>query len=450
MKKSLKTLIVALPLAIGAVTGGNYFWQAHQARAAITATAAAANPQVTRGSIIQSVAATGSVVSNLDVDIKCKASGEITVLPFTDVSQIVKKGDLLLQLDPIDEQRAVDLAAVSLAESQAKLIESQQTLAVAEQNLTTTRERAVANQQAASAQAQDATEKAARRKDLLDRKLDSQEDYDTAQDAAQQAQTNLATANVTIEELKQQEMSLELKRQDVNLAEAQVKSDQINLDNANQALTDTRVMAPMDGVISALDVQKGQIISSGITNVGGGTTILTLSDLSHIFVLATVDESDIGRVAPDQPVRITADAYPGEKFQGKVVRVATRGVNVSNVVTFEVKIEVTSDNKQLLKPQMTANVEVITASRKNVLTAPVQAIARKDGKLVATIVTPTGTAEKVVTVGLTDGQKDEITSGLNEGDTIVLAKDDPQSKWHADPAKTANASTMLPGGGGKH
>jgi len=302
-----------------------------------------------------------------------------------------------------------------------------------------------------AAQARDASTKAERRKELLYQKLGSQEDYDTAQTANLQAQAAWDNTKVATEELKQQEMSLELKRQDVKLAEAQVKNDQINLDNANQRLADTKVIAPMDGVISALTVQKGQIISSGITNVGGGTTIMTLSDLSHVFVLATVDESDIGRIAPDQAVKITADAFPGEKFQGKVVRVATKGVNVSNVVTFEVKIEVTSDNKKLLKPQMTANVEVITANRKNVLTIPTQAITRKDGKLHASVVGPGGTADKVVTVGLTDGVNYEVTSGLNEGDAVVLTKNDPQSKWSADPSKQGSAAgSMVPGVGGKH
>jgi multidrug resistance efflux pump len=446
----LKSFIITVPLALGAVSGG-YVWHARQTSAAIIANATT-NLPVTRGSIIQSVAATGQVVSNLDVDIKCKASGEITVLPYSDVSLAVHKGDLLTQLDPITEQRAVDQATVALTQSQAKLAEAQETLSIAQQTLTTAKERADATEQAAAAQATDAQTKADRRKELFDQKLSSQEDYDTAVTAAKQAQANLDTAKVAIEELKQQEESLELKSQDVTLAEAQVKSDQINLDDANQNLTDTKVIAPMDGVISAIDVQKGQIISSGITNVGGGTTIMTLSDLSHIFVLATVDESDIGRVAANQTVKVTADAFPGQTFQGKVVRVATKGVNVSNVVTFEVKIEITSDNKSLLKPAMTANVEIITASRTNVLTVPVDALTRKGGNFYATEAGLGGVnSDKLVTVGLTDGQKYEVTGGLNEGDTLVLKKADPQSKWRADPTtKPASAgAAMLPGGGGK-
>ena len=82
----------------------------------------------------------------------------------------------------------------------------------------------------------------------------------------------------------------------------------------------------MDGVVTDRKVQTGTIIASGVSNVGGGTTILTLSDLSRIYVLASVDESDIGKVQVGQPATITVDAYPSMQFAGKVVRIASKGV----------------------------------------------------------------------------------------------------------------------------
>src|SRR5205085_2249933 len=142
---------------------------------------------------------------------------------------------------------------------------------------------------------------------------------------AAQAVAELQTANVMVEEVKTQELALEVKRQDVALARAQVSSDEISLANMRQQLAYTTVNAPIDGVISALNIQIGTIISSGITNVGGGTTILTVSDLSHVFVLAAVDESEIGKVKLEQPVNVTVDAYQGRKFHGQVVRIATKG-----------------------------------------------------------------------------------------------------------------------------
>jgi HlyD family secretion protein len=81
-----------------------------------------------------------------------------------------------------------------------------------------------------------------------------------------------------------------------------------------------------------------------------------ISDLSRVFVLAAVDESDIGQVRPGQRVKVTVDAFRNREFAGEVARIAPRGVNVSNVVTFEVKLEVTARDKDLLRPEMTANV----------------------------------------------------------------------------------------------
>jgi HlyD family secretion protein len=208
----------------------------------------------------------------------------------------------------------------------------------------------------------------------------------------------------------------------------------------------------MDGVVSALNIQKGNIISSGITNVGGGTTIMTLSDLSRIFILASVDESDIGHVALDQDVNITADAYAGRTFKGKVVRIATKGVNVSNVVTFEVKIEVLDDAKRLLKQEMTANVQIVAAQRDDVVLVPAQAVSRKQGEVHATVVTESGrTEERTVKLGLNDGDNWEVLEGLKEGEVVQL-KPEAQSRWRGDQQRPPNMGfgpMGFPGGGGR-
>jgi HlyD family secretion protein len=189
----------------------------------------------------------------------------------------------------------------------------------------------------------------------------------------------------------------------------------------------------MDGVVSTLNIQNGTIISSAITNTGGGTTVMTLSDLSHIFVLASVDESDIGRVALDQPVRITVDSYPDREFPGKVVRIATKGVNVSNVVTFEVKIEVLGPDKKLLKPEMTANVHIVTAEHKDILIVPVTGVRRDNGKLVANVIGPNNArTTEAVTLGLSDGDNSEVLSGLTQGQTIEVFPEPPPSRWDQD------------------
>ncbi len=443
--------VVGVIVVVGGLAGAIFLYARH-AKAAQPA--AAQVGKVEKGSIFQAVSSTGRVVSNLDVDIKCRASGQVVTLPF-DISQSVKKDDLLLQLDPADQQRVVQQSEVSLAISQAKLAQAKQNLVVAEQSVVTARDRANSALTSAQVRARDAQTKADRRKQLIDQKLGSQEEYDAAEMDAAQAAADMTSISVQLEEIKTQELALEVKRQDVKLAEASVKSDQIALDNSKQQLSYTTVTAPMDGVVSALNTQIGTIISSGITNVNGGTTIMTLSDMSRVFVLAAVDESDIGKVKLDQAVNVTVDSYSGRRFRGKVVRIATKGVNVTNVVTFEVKIEVLDESKRLLKPEMTANVQIISAEREDVLTVPAQAVTRRQGVVYATVVSPDGkTEEKAVKLGLNDGDRWELLEGLQEGDVVQL-KAEINSRWRADQQRPPGMGGPMggmggfPGGGGR-
>jgi HlyD family secretion protein len=378
--------------------------------------------KVGRGDIRSTVASTGSVIASFDVDIKCKASGTIIKLPY-DVSSNVKAGDLLVQLDPIDEKRNVEQAKASLEASKARLATAKTNLDLAKAALDTDRKRAEATLMSAKARAEDAKAKAARQKGLFDKRLASQEDYDTAATNAVQCVAELECAQVRMEELKTQKLALNLKKQEVTLAETQVTSDKISLDIAEQRLSDTTVLSPIDGVVVARNVQEGQIISSGISNVGGGTTIMSISDLSSIFVLAAVDESDIGKVALGQKVDITADAYPQRTFEGEVVRIATRGVSSSAVVTFEVKIGVKGKDASLLKPQMTANIEVEADKADDTLLIPTEAVTRGNKGTTVNVVRSDGVEEqRPVELGMSDGLKYQVKSGLEEGETVALRK----------------------------
>jgi HlyD family secretion protein len=420
--------IIVLVVVVAVAAGGVYYWKYRQA-ALENSAAEVTTAKVKRGPIVQAVSTTGRVVANLDVEIKCKASGQIVSLPF-DVSDPVKKGDLLLELDPVDEQRAERQSEVALSASEARLAQAKQNLEIAQRNLATEKKRAQAALDAAQARQQDASAKCERLAQLLDKKLASQEEFETAKTSLAQAAADLENSRVRMEELETQEAALELKRQDVSLAEAEVESDKIALSIAQQRLRDTQVYAPIDGVVAIRNVQIGQIISSGISNVGGGTTVMVLSDLSRIFALATVDESDIGAVKLGQNVRVTVDAFPRIRFEGEVKRISTRGVSASSVVTFEVKIEVLGDGKTLLKPEMTANVEITIAEERNALQIPADAVFRKEGKSKVLVNKPDGTSEeRVVEVGITDGASTQILKGLDEGDTVTIKKNAAESRW---------------------
>ena len=169
---------------------------------------------------------------------------------------------------------------------------------------------------------------------------------------------------------------------------------------------------------------------------------MTVSDMSKIYVNASVDESDIGGVELGQEVEITADAFPNKVFSGKVVLIATLGINTSNVVTFNVKIEVTSPNRGLLKLLMTANVQIIEATRKSIVMVPMMAISHRGSQTwVSVVKADNSTEDHQVELGIHDLENQEIISGIKEGDTVLVQKNESTSRW--TPPKPRG---MIPGG----
>jgi multidrug efflux pump subunit AcrA (membrane-fusion protein) len=146
-------------------------------------------------------------------------------------------------------------------------------------------------------------------------------------------------------------------------------------------------------------------------------------------------------------------------FKGEVVLVATKGVNTSNVVTFEVKVEVKGPNRKLLKPEMTANVAITAVERDGVVLVPVAAVSRQRRERVVTVQKAGGLTEpRPIKVGASDGESMEVTEGLTEGETVVLQKAG-QDRWQRQGGadKKGNQAQMQmrmlggggPGGGGR-
>ncbi len=384
---------------------------------------------VAQGALVKSVAATGRVVPHFEVEIKGKASGKIMQLPY-DVSDYVEEGALLVQLDPIDESRQVSQAAASLSGVRSRMDQTRLNLQVARQNLSTDIARAKADLQAAEIRLKEAQAKRQRLETLVAKRYISQEEYEAGITAAVLAESELANAQVRLQELETQELALKAQSKDLSIAAAEAKAQQVALATSQQRLDETRIYAPISGVVTSRDGQIGQIVSSGISNVSGGTTIMTLADLSHIFVLASVDESDIGQVRKGQRVHITADAFPGEEFQGEVVQISPKGLEESNVVTFEVKIEVLGDNKDLLKPEMTANVEIILEQKENVVQVPTEAITYDQGKATVHVLEANEKpVPRLVQTGVNNGSMVEILQGLKPGELVVLDTQTAPSRW---------------------
>jgi len=442
MKKGLILIVLAVLIAA-------FFLAWRNGQSAKTPDANAQPPvKVERGDLRITVSSTGKVESNLDVEIMSRASGEIISLPY-DISDPVENGALLLELDPEDEQRNVKTAEVNLQLSQAKLEQAKLNLQTAEQELVLSEKNAKENLRSAEAKCEDARAKAERMKQLLANQRVSQEEYETAQTSATVAAVDLESARNQVKQVEVDRQALDVKRQDIVLAEGEVESDELSLETARKRLKETKVYAPISGVVSELNVQIGRIVSSPLNNVGGGTSLLTLSDLSRIFVVASVDESDIGRIEVGQDVEVTADAFPNMKFDGKVIRIATKGTNTSNVVTFEVKIEVLGEGKERLKPEMTANVDILIANRQSVLLLPSEAVQGTGEKRFVLLPAAQGQGpeRRPVKTGEDDGIHVEIVEGLREGEEVLAASDSENSPW-TKAAQNNRPPMMMPGLGG--
>ena len=156
-------------------------------------------------------------------------------------------------------------------------------------------------------------------------------------------------------------------------AEAQVVSAQVNVENARIAVDDTDIRAPVTGTIIEKPVEKGQVISSPTRDVGGGTLLLKMADLSSVQIRALVDETDIGKIRPGMSASVTVAAYPNQPFTGAVAKIEPQAIVEQNVTMFAVLIGIQNPDGLLL-PGMNAEVEISIAQVTDVLAVPVMAL----------------------------------------------------------------------------
>ncbi len=260
-------------------------------------------------SIEVSVGSAGIVEPLATVEVKSKASGEVLEL-LVETGDYVEEGELLVHIDPRTVRNR-------LAQSEAELKAAQSRRAISETQMV-------------------------RAKSLVKQGTFTETDYE---------QAVLELAN----------------------AEAQVVSSQVSVENARIAVDDTEIRAPVTGTVIEKPVEKGQVISSPTQDVGGGTLLLKIADLSAVQIRALVDETDIGKVRSGMPARVTVAAYPNQPFTGEVLKIEPLAVVEQNVTMFAVLISIQNPDG-LLMPGMNAEVEVSIARSDDVLTIPVMAL----------------------------------------------------------------------------
>lgn len=194
---------------------------------------------------------------------------------------------------------------------------------------------------------------------------------------------------------------------DVAAAKARISADQATINTMS-------ITAPFNATVTSVSVLPNDQVSSG-------TTAFRLDDLTHLLVDVSVAEIDIPNIQAGQPAVMTFDAINGKTYNGKVTVVSTTGTTSSGVVNFTVTVEITNPDKNI-HPGMTAAVNIITATNKNVLLVPSRAIhTTTNGKHTIIVLSEGNQTSVPVTVGLTNDTQTEISgSGINQGDTVVL------------------------------
>src|SRR5215469_2586098 len=355
--------------------------------------------KVERIDLARSVVATGKIQPVTQVEIKSKASGIIQKLP-VNVGDFVRKGQVICELDQNDLLPA--------------LKQQEAALHVAEANLKT----AQADYERYKVDAQGPDVPFLKRDMERARKLfsdglipqnsrdESEKNYQMAVQKQESAQANLASAKAAIAK-----------------SQAALEQQQAALDMAQENLRNATIVSPIDGVVLSRDSEVGTAVSSILVVGSSATLIMTIGDLNQVYVKGKADESDVGKLYLGQPARITVESFKDQKFEGRVTKISPLGVEKDNVTTFEVRVSI-SNEKHILKAQMTANAEVILEEHKHVLAIPEGAILYNKDKSTAVQI-PEATAEKgfrkvAITTGIGNGAKTEVVKGLSEGQQVIL------------------------------
>jgi HlyD family secretion protein len=330
--------------------------------------------------IRSSVLASGRLVHEEEVKLSTEEIGKVTAI-YVAEGDMVKKGQLLLQ---IDDQRY--RAAVEQNEAGARV----QQIAIERQEL----------------QVQNLRTQWERQRDLHDRKLIDDNTFDTA------------TNNLKISEV------------DLESSRAYLRQVQAQLEQAQDHLAKTRAYSPIDGVVTSLDIKVGETAISSSTNIPG-SSLMTIANPASILTEVNVDEADIANIEVGQAARVYAIAYPDEPVDGTVssIAVTAKVAEGQQGRSFAVKIRLGDAGDVTLRPGMSCRAEIFSATKEDVVAAPIQAI-RVDEDLAAgqthryVFVNRGGVAHRVdVDVGLSDDTYQEIKSGLKLGDEVVTGPD---------------------------
>ena len=399
--------------------------------------------------IIEVVNASGKIYPEVEVKVSPDISGEITELTVAE-GDTVKKGQLLARIyaDVYNIQRSQAASGVAQSQAQVNISQAQ-----------------VSNSQAAldalKAQQEQAERNYSMQKRLFDEKVISANEFNVADANFKTAKANY---NAAVQSIRGGQAS-------VQSARAGVQSARDNLAKANTDLGRTAIVAPMDGVVSLLNVKKGEKVAGNSFNVG--TEMLRIADMDKIEIRVDVGENDVPKVKLGDSALVSVDAYSERKFKGIVTQIASSNngaatsalsAATSDVTQYKVYIRILKESYSDLlgkgsfpfRPGMSASADIQTKTQRNVITVPINAVTTRDKNDslgtdkkkavtsdnisektttdddIAVVVFVKGVDNKVTRVQVKTGIQDinyiEITNGLKAGDEVVTGPYDVVSK----------------------
>lgn len=361
--------------------------------------------KVERGNLRNTVTATGTMQAVTTVQVGSQASGTLAALN-ADFNSVVKKGQVIAQLDPSVSKAQVDQARANLQQAKAGLQQSVASVAGSRAGVTDAQAKmlaakstvqnnqsgvssAQANVDVLKAQLDDALAFTKQQEYLMKSGVIAQRDYDLANTAYKTAEAryNQGVAQLNQAKLSQQssagsgvaqsQAQIQQTQAQVQQSQAQVESARAQVQQAEAALrlaevnlAHTTITSPIDGIVVSRDVNVGQTVAASLS----APTLFTIAgDLTQMQVIANIDQADIGVVEQAKSVKFSVDAFPGKEFDGQIQQMRLNPQNVQNVVTYNVVIDVNNPD-QKLKPGMTANLTITIDERNNVLKVPNSAL----------------------------------------------------------------------------
>jgi HlyD family secretion protein len=326
--------------------------------------------QATRGNIIQKVTESGTVEPVISIDVKSELAGEVIKI-FVEEEDKVKTGQKLVLIRPEPEE------AQKVAQAKASIKSKQLDL-------------------------EDAERDQRRKEALYEKGFISEQDVEDARKQYENSKIQLQLAEKQLWAMLGGKSNVDVENIDLEGTE-------------NITLTSS-----IGGVVTSINVEEGEKITSGTQAIGGGgTAIMTVADLSEMIVKASINEVDVGKLKKGQRVEIGFDAIKGKVYQGKVRRISPSGTEEDNLVVYPVEVEILNSDEKI-RPGMTADLDVIISEAENVVCIPKHAVIRREGKTLVNINKGNKLIPQEVTTGIEDDVKIEILSGLEVGDTLII------------------------------